>query len=98
MHYFQGSREHRPPPPGGLRSYKCNMWEEFLSRTLAELFQLLHIVYQRVSGKYLTISSFFKEISYFIDHESSSVHHPQNHMACMYIILYEMRKHMAEWR
>ena len=44
----QGSTD----PPGGLRSYLHNMWEEFLSRTLAELFQLLHKVYQRVSGKY----------------------------------------------
>ena len=55
MHYFQGSREHRPPPLGGggggsdLINVIC---EEFLSRTLGELFQLLLKVYQRVSGKY----------------------------------------------
>ena len=51
MHYFQGSREHRPPPLGGLDLINV-ICEEFLSRTLAELFQLLHKVYQHVSGKY----------------------------------------------
>ena len=45
----QGSTD--PHPWGG--SHLINViCKEFLSRTLAELFQLLHKVYQRVSGKY----------------------------------------------
>ena len=40
------------------------MWEEFLSRTLAEMFQLLHKVYQRVSGKYYTISLLLSDIKF----------------------------------
>ena len=56
------------------------MWEEFLSRTLTEMFQLLHKVYQRVSGKY-------KTICFFATRYHISLTMKVHHMAYMYIIL-----------
>ena len=63
------------------------MWEEPLSRTLTETFQLFHKVYQRVSGKYKTISLFAKRYHISLTMKVQQVHHPRKHMTYMYIIL-----------
>ena len=51
------------------------MLEEFLPRTLAELFQLLHKVYQRVSGKYQTISFLLRDIIFYVLIEGCEIYH-----------------------
>ena len=56
------------------------------------MFQLLHKVYQRVSGisiKLFLFLLFVKRYHISLTMKVHQVHHPQNHMAYMYIILYE---------
>ena len=87
MHYFQGSREHRPPGASDLINVICGKnvcqvhWRNCSN---------FCIKYINVCQESIKLFLFFvKRYHISLTMTVYQVQHPQNHMAYMYILLYE---------